>query len=226
MSLPLILSHSSRYDFRPRTIAAAAAATTLLPKPSSRRPNPQVPSRVERMPRRRRVQPQPQPQEPQPAPPLLPGRRRRKQHIPKALREALWLRDNGEEYRGKCATPWCQNSITTHDFQAGHKIPEAHGGPLTLENLVPLCSRCNLSMGSSYTFDEWCALQGGRTWLQWLRHLFCGCRPRTTAAPSSAEAELRFERTTPFLPPAVFVSNPARRSGSVRGIPPAAQASP
>jgi hypothetical protein len=26
---------------------------------------------------------------------------------------------------------------------------------LTPENLVPICSRCNLSMSNTYTFDEW-----------------------------------------------------------------------
>lgn len=42
-----------------------------------------------------------------------------------------------------------------YDFQAGHNTPESKGGATTLENLAPICSRCNLSMGSQYSIDEW-----------------------------------------------------------------------
>ena len=41
------------------------------------------------------------------------------------------------------------------DFQSGHNIPESKGGALTIDNLYPLCARCNTSMGDRYTFDEW-----------------------------------------------------------------------
>jgi len=41
------------------------------------------------------------------------------------------------------------------DFQCGHNVPESKGGSTTLQNLVPICSRCNLSMGSQHTFDQW-----------------------------------------------------------------------
>ena len=61
----------------------------------------------------------------------------------------------GRSFEGKCPTTWCHNNITVFDFQSGHNIPESKGGPTTLENLIPLCSRCNLSMGNDYTFDEW-----------------------------------------------------------------------
>ncbi len=150
-----------------------------------------------------------------------PPRRYRKQHIPKALREALWLQHNGEAYRAKCGTPWCPNTITTHDFQAGHRIPESRGGPLTLENLIPLCARCNLSMGSSYTFEAWCALQGRRTWWQWFKDVLCCWR-----LPRQPPQDPPSEKTTPFLPPAVVVSNPARPSARGRGSSPTARAAP
>jgi hypothetical protein len=84
----------------------------------------------------------------------------KKGKIPKALREALWLKHCGKSFEVKCRTTWCQNVITAYDFQAGHNVPESRGGATTLENLVPICSRCNLSMGSQYTFDEWCKLNG------------------------------------------------------------------
>lgn len=78
-----------------------------------------------------------------------------KQKIPRAVREQLWVRDMGQAFQGKCKTAWCKNSVTVFDFQCGHNVPESKGGPTVLDNLVVICSRCNLSMGSQYTFTEW-----------------------------------------------------------------------
>ena len=78
-----------------------------------------------------------------------------KAKIPKALREQIWLRDIGRKYEGKCKIVWCENKMTVYDFQCGHDIPESHGGETILENLVPICSRCNLSMSNTYTIKEW-----------------------------------------------------------------------
>jgi 5-methylcytosine-specific restriction endonuclease McrA len=79
----------------------------------------------------------------------------RKQKIPVAIREAVWIKRCGKVFEHKCLTSWCPNTITVFDFQSGHNIPESKGGPVTVENLYPLCSRCNTSMGDRYTFDEW-----------------------------------------------------------------------
>ena len=79
----------------------------------------------------------------------------RKKHIPVAFREQIWLRDCGRVFESKCQTKWCDNRITVWDFQAGHNIPESRGGSLTPENLIPICSRCNSSMGNKYTFTQW-----------------------------------------------------------------------
>ena len=84
-----------------------------------------------------------------------PTQKYRKKHIPVAFREQIWLRDCGRVFDAKCNTQWCKNRITVWDFQAGHNIPESRGGPLTPENLVPICSRCNSSMGNKYTFTQW-----------------------------------------------------------------------
>jgi hypothetical protein len=78
-----------------------------------------------------------------------------KQKIPKALREQVWLKQFGKQYSTKCFSTWCENTITVFDFQCGHDIPESKGGETILENLVPICSRCNLSMSNTYTFKEW-----------------------------------------------------------------------
>ena len=111
------------------------------------------------------VSPNPPPNTPVPSTPSSPSlsssltqKPQRKAPIPAAFREQIWLRTMGRVYEGKCPTPWCQNRITVHDFQSGHNIPESKGGPTTPENLIPLCSRCNQSMGNQYTFDEWARL--------------------------------------------------------------------
>jgi len=86
---------------------------------------------------------------------ILPAKGARKQTIPKALREAVWITHAGRTFEKKCLTPWCPNIMSVFDFQTGHNIPESKGGPTTIDNLVPICSRCNLSMSNTYTFKEW-----------------------------------------------------------------------
>jgi len=78
-----------------------------------------------------------------------------KKKIPKALREQVWVFNFGKVFSAKCFTPWCQNIITVFDFQCGHDVPESKGGPTHLSNLIPICSRCNMSMGNTFTFRQW-----------------------------------------------------------------------
>lgn len=85
----------------------------------------------------------------------MPAKGARKQTIPKALREAVWITHAGRTFEKKCLTPWCPNIMSVFDFQTGHDIPESKGGATTIDNLVPICSRCNLSMSNTYTFKEW-----------------------------------------------------------------------
>jgi len=95
-----------------------------------------------------------------------------KQKIPKALREQIWLRDIGKKYEGKCKITWCENKMSVFDFQCGHDLPESHGGQTILENLVPICSRCNLSMSNTYTIKQWNLLSRPQTlWRRILRFL-------------------------------------------------------
>ncbi len=79
---------------------------------------------------------------------------RRKKHIPQALKWQTWIRYAGENFKAKCATPWCRNIMNVTNFQAGHRQAEAVGGPTTLENLIPICASCNQSMGTEH-FDIW-----------------------------------------------------------------------
>lgn len=79
----------------------------------------------------------------------------KKGKMPKALREQVWVNHMGPVFQGKCRITWCQNIISVFDYQCGHNIPESKGGHTTIDNLVPICGRCNISMGSGYTIDEW-----------------------------------------------------------------------
>jgi hypothetical protein len=79
---------------------------------------------------------------------------RRKKHIPQALKWQTWIRYAGENFKAKCATPWCRNIMNVTNFQAGHRQAEAVGGLTTLENLIPICASCNQSMGTEH-FDIW-----------------------------------------------------------------------
>ena len=82
----------------------------------------------------------------------------KKKTIPKAVREQVWIKYCGRKFSHKCYIKWCSNKITVFDFHVGHNIPECKGGKLCLENVKPICSRCNHSMGSQYTITEWMAL--------------------------------------------------------------------
>lgn len=120
-----------------------------------------------------------------------PKRYYRKKAIPKAVREAVWVKYARNEFEIKCQTTWCPNRITAFTFQAGHNVPEVRGGATDVSNLVPICSRCNQSMGSQYTFDEWCKQFQTPThtssfsrWLhtpwRWLNPCLCPTRLATT----------------------------------------------
>jgi 5-methylcytosine-specific restriction endonuclease McrA len=78
-----------------------------------------------------------------------------KKKIPTALREQVWIIWCGEkDFKKKCNVKWCENLITPFTFEVGHNIPESKGGKTSIDNLRPLCSKCNKSMGDEYTIDE------------------------------------------------------------------------
>ena len=81
-----------------------------------------------------------------------------KETIPKRIRELVWTTNNSDFFSTKCYVTWCENKINVFNFQVGHDIPESKGGTLDIDNLKPICSNCNLSMGNKYTITEWCKL--------------------------------------------------------------------
>lgn len=95
----------------------------------------------------------------------------RKATIPRALREQVWLKYMQNRLDGKCTIHWCQNTINAFDFHVGHNIPESKGGTLDISNLRPICSRCNLSMSSNYTIEQWNNLQSQKK--KWWEYFIC-----------------------------------------------------
>jgi 5-methylcytosine-specific restriction endonuclease McrA len=84
--------------------------------------------------------------------------------IPSALREQVWLKHFGRTFEHKCSIVWCTNIISVFNWECGHNIPHSKNGEMVLNNLVPLCSRCNKSMNDHYTIDEFNLL--GDKWNQ------------------------------------------------------------
>jgi len=84
-----------------------------------------------------------------------PTDRKSKKHIPKKIKEQVWLNQNGNTFKSKCYTRWCTNKVNVFNYHVGHNIPESKGGTTDLSNLIPICDRCNLSMSNNYTIDSW-----------------------------------------------------------------------
>lgn len=73
---------------------------------------------------------------------------RKKKAIPLALKRKVWDATFGEDV-GKALCPCCKLTIVTQmSFSCGHIIAEFNGGELKLDNLRPICSSCNSSMGT------------------------------------------------------------------------------
>ena len=75
--------------------------------------------------------------------------------VPSSLKHNVWTTYIGEKFDGKCGVTWCNNKITPFTFEAGHNIPFSKGGATTIDNLRPICSDCNKSMGNRFTIDEY-----------------------------------------------------------------------
>jgi hypothetical protein len=68
--------------------------------------------------------------------------------VPSALRHEVWKKYLSDIYRrGKCFC--CRTTeIEESNFECGHVISKKNGGPITLDNLRPVCGQCNKSMGA------------------------------------------------------------------------------
>ena len=72
-----------------------------------------------------------------------------KEKIPVAVRKIVWNTYIGKDnVKGKCL---CCNGedITSTNFECGHVKSEKNGGEVSIDNLRPICSSCNKSMGTN-----------------------------------------------------------------------------
>jgi hypothetical protein len=71
----------------------------------------------------------------------------KKQKIQPKLRIEVWKKEFGNNDTGEC--PLCSTiiNISKNGFHCSHIISEKNGGKLELNNLRPLCEKCNLQMG-------------------------------------------------------------------------------
>lgn len=69
--------------------------------------------------------------------------------IDKKLRVRVWIENNGMSMISQC---WCCNNELkfTENYEAGHIIARAKGGPTDINNLKPVCRSCNRSMGVTH----------------------------------------------------------------------------
>ena len=74
--------------------------------------------------------------------------------IPRALREAIWIKNNKNKFEVKCPIKWCRNKINCFNFHSGHNVPSSKGGATNIRNLTPICAKCNLSMSNRYTIKQ------------------------------------------------------------------------
>ena len=84
---------------------------------------------------------------------VLPSKKTRKT-ISKSLKNNVWLQQYGEKFKCICSVDWCVAPVTPFTFEVGHNIPHSKGGTIDINNLRPICSTCNKSMGDRYTIDE------------------------------------------------------------------------
>ena len=70
----------------------------------------------------------------------------KKKAIPKSLKMLVWHTYIGKEVGlAKCLC--CKNKeITQMDFDCGHVVAESLGGMTTVNNMRPICAKCNRSM--------------------------------------------------------------------------------
>jgi hypothetical protein len=73
--------------------------------------------------------------------------------MPKTLKQQVWDKRFGADAgTGKC---YCckYTTIRMDDFQAGHVTARSKGGSTTIDNLEPICARCNNDMKTMNLYE-------------------------------------------------------------------------
>lgn len=82
----------------------------------------------------------------------LTSEKNKRKSIPKKVKDDLWINYFGEKTAtGNCYV--CRSEIRITKFEAGHVIPDSKGGQPTIENLRPVCSYCNKSIGDENLYS-------------------------------------------------------------------------
>lgn len=76
---------------------------------------------------------------------------KKKKSIPKLLRNKVWEKFNGQNFKGQCFC--CENELRITDFECGHIVSHKNGGEMNIDNLITLCGICNKSMGTMNATD-------------------------------------------------------------------------
>jgi len=86
-------------------------------------------------------------------------------NLTKTIRNACWMQNCGSCFEHECFVG-CGSIITPFTYECGHIQAVAEGGSNSLDNLKPICSTCNKSMGSMHMIDyiEKCSFSP--LWLQ------------------------------------------------------------
>ena len=83
----------------------------------------------------------------------------KKKTIPVTLKRKVWSKWIGED-KGKDFCCCCKlTEISQLNFSCGHIISEFNGGELKIDNLKPICTSCNSSMGTQ-NMDEYMTRYG------------------------------------------------------------------
>ncbi len=87
------------------------------------------------------------------------GSSKKKKSIPKKIKQLVWNKHMGEENGNGLCTCCEVTKISQMDFICGHIVSENNGGQITVDNLTPICSLCNSSMGTK-NLNEFKKLHG------------------------------------------------------------------
>lgn len=73
---------------------------------------------------------------------------RKKKSMYKTLRESIWCKNVGTDKNEHYCIVCHRSVISALNFHAGHIISEQNGGETNEDNVIPICSSCNQSMGT------------------------------------------------------------------------------
>ena len=77
-----------------------------------------------------------------------PKNKSNKNKIPKKIKNDSWDKYIGKQHGTALCICCNQTQIDSKSFIGGHIISEKNGGLINVDNIIPICSECNSSMGS------------------------------------------------------------------------------